>query len=227
MRAFWPYGERFAVLSEQQVVGGMRRKDSQCPVCKSLDRERLVLLYLRHETDVLREPYVLLHVAPERPLRAILSRQPHITYLTADSQRRDVTLNIDIADIPLPAATLDIVICNHVLEHVPDDRRALAELNRVLKPGGWAMLQVPLSRTLPVTLEDPAVTLPAEREQTFGQRDHVRLYGADYIDRVSAASFDVQVFQWPRNPAFGGDANRFGLNPAEQLFIARKRQPLA
>jgi SAM-dependent methyltransferase len=222
VRAFWPYGERFPVLAEQQVVGGMRRRDSQCPVCKSLDRERLVLLYLRHETGVFRETCTLLHVAPERRLRAVLAGQPNITYLTADARRRDVTLTVDIAAIPLPDATFDAVFCNHVLEHVPDDRRALVELRRVLKPGGWALLQVPISLTLAITREDPAVTSRKAREQAFGQYDHVRLYGADYPTRLAAAGFEVEIFQWPRSAAYGGETNRYGLNPRERLFIARR-----
>src|SRR5579871_3476477 len=222
LRAFRPWGEEFPVLIDKNVIGGRRRDDCLCPICKSNDRERLLYLYLVNETVILRDDLELLHVAPERNLRATLERAGNVAYATADLTATDVAMTMDITDIQCPDDAFDVIICSHVLEHVPDDRRAMAELCRVLRPGGWAVLQVPMSLTLEATYEDPSVVEPAAREQAFGQFDHVRIYARDYVDRLAAAGFAVEVFSWPRTPAYGGPENRYGLNELEQVFVARK-----
>jgi SAM-dependent methyltransferase len=95
--------------------------------------------------------------------------------------------------LPFRDGAFDALLCHHVLEHVPDDRAAMRELRRVLRPGGWAILQSPIRSRLEATLEDPAVTDPRERERLFGQRDHLRQYGRDYADRLRAAGFEVRA----------------------------------
>jgi SAM-dependent methyltransferase len=225
VRAFRPWGEDFPVLREKQVVGGQRRDDCLCPVCRSIDRERLLYLYLLNETAIFRDDVELLHIAPEQRLRATLERAANVRYTTADLAAPDVTMRMDITDIPSPDGSFDAIICSHVLEHVPDDRRAMAELHRVLRPGGWAVLQVPMSLTLPATYEDPSIVDAAARERAFGQFDHVRIYALDYVDRLAASGFAVEAFSWPRTVAYGGAENRYGLDEREPVFIARKPKP--
>lgn len=218
-----PDGVDLPVLQRLQVVGGGLRLQS-CPVCGSGDRERLVYLYLRHQTAIFDNPLALLHVAPETRIRPLLARLPKLRYLTADIAPGRAMVQMDITDIQYPDAHFDAIICNHVLEHIIYDGRAMRELRRVLKPGGWALLQVPISKSLPQTLEDPTITGAPEREVAFGQFDHVRIYTAgDFVDRLAAAGFTIERFVWTRHPQqFGGARNRFGLNPDEEIFIARK-----
>ena len=123
-------------------------------------------------------------ITPEPNLSSWLRSKVKLEYVLADLRsRNDVDLNIDLTKIPFPKSTFDAIICNHVLEHISNDRIAMAELFRVLKPNGWAMLQVPISFHLAATYEDFSITDPMDRERAFGQIDHVRIYAMDYVDR--------------------------------------------
>jgi SAM-dependent methyltransferase len=225
VRAFLPFGSRIPVLQDNQVIGGGYRDNALCPVCGSLDRERLLYLFLRSKTDVFDTPTRLLHVAPEPRLGEMLLAQANVHYLSADLHARNVMLIMDITDICFPDSSFDAIICNHVLEHVTDDRRAMAELARTLKPDGWAIVQVPLSLVLTHTREDPSKTTPQAREEAFGQWDHVRIYaGHDYEHRLARAGFEVSVFRWTAAADnFGGRRNVFGLNEKESVYFLRKR----
>jgi SAM-dependent methyltransferase len=166
----------------------------------------------------------LLHVAPERSLVRYLSTLENLEYLTADISGRNVMVPMDLTHIQYPTDYFGAIICNHVLEHIPDDRQAMSELFRVLKPGGWAILQVPLSNRLRDTLEDPTVVSKEDRERVFGQDDHVRIYAADYSGRLESVGFRVEKFRWWRSDErFGGAANRYGLLKDEILYVARKQ----
>jgi predicted SAM-dependent methyltransferase len=146
-----------------------------------------------------------------------------IDYVSADLSREDVDLNFDLTRIPLPNATFNAIICNHVLEHIPNDRGAMAEFFRVLKPDGWAILQVPISLCLAATYEDFSITDPMDRERAFGQSDHVRIYAMDYVDRLKQAGFVVELFHWRgNNRDYGGKNNRFGLIDREIVFFASR-----
>jgi SAM-dependent methyltransferase len=134
----------------------------------------------------------VLHVAPEASLQLRVRAIPGIRYVEGDNDDYWSTQMLDVTDLQFPDASFDAVICNHVLEHVPDDRRAMSEIRRVLAPGGWAMLLVPDVRDA-ATQEDLSITDPAERKARYGQVDHVRLYGWDYVDRLEDAGFVVQV----------------------------------
>ena len=128
---------------------------------------------------------------------------------------------MNVTEIGCPDDSFDAIICNHVLEHVDDDRQAMAELFRVLGPGGWAILQVPISRRLERTLEDPGLSDPSERERRFGQKSHVRLYGSDYAERLAEVGFAVEVF----DPAarWGQDTiEALKIDPKEKIFVAHK-----
>ena len=193
---FWkPLGYDLAVITEKQIVGGGRRL-AMCPVCDSSDRIRLLYLFLKNKTNIFSEKIRLLHIAPEPSLEFIFKHQDNIGYLTTDMDPEMVMEQMDITNIQYPENKFDAIICNHVLEHIPDDHKAMTELYRVLNPGGWAILQVPFSKILDKTFEDPSVTTPEEREQIFGQTDHVRIYGKDYADRLRQSGFQVEEYKW-------------------------------
>jgi len=180
-RRFAPYGVR------------PRRPHAQCPGCGAMERHRLLWLYLRERTDLFARPQRLLHVAPEPVFEARLRAAPHLAYVSVDLASPRALVRADVQRLPHPDACFDAVLCHHVLEHVADDRAAMRELRRVLRPGGFALLQSPVQRRLPETVEDPAVRDPRERERLFGQHDHVRQYGADYGARLREAGFEVRA----------------------------------
>jgi SAM-dependent methyltransferase len=147
-RQLVPRGLKLPVIVEKQIIGTGFRINADCPKCNSFDRERLIYLYLCRRTDFLRRPVRLFHVSPEEQLEIFLRSQPNITYFSADLGPSRVDLRLDVTRMPLLDASIDLIICSHVLEHVPDDRRAISEMFRVLKPGGSAILQVPISLLL-------------------------------------------------------------------------------
>jgi hypothetical protein len=223
LRRFIPYGMTLAVLEEKQVVGGGVRQNGWCPVCHSTDRERLVTLWLQNESGLFGRSLKLLHVAPEAGLQSILQKQKNIDYLTADLFSDSVMVKMDIMDIQYPNNYFDAIICNHVLEHVISDKKALLELFRVLKPTGWAILQVPISLTLQKTYEDPSINTPIERARCYGQDDHLRLFARDYAQKLLEAGFKLDIFDWTTKLGlFGGKTNKFGLNEKEKLYVVRK-----
>jgi SAM-dependent methyltransferase len=183
-RRFVPYGVR------------PRRRNAQCPGCGAVERHRLLWLYLRERTDLFTRPQRLLHVAPEEVFAARLRALPGLRYVSADLSSPRAMLRADVQRLPHPDACFDSILCHHVLEHVQDDRAALAELRRVLRPGGWAILQSPVRKRLATTLEDASVTDPRERERLFGQSDHLRQYGGDYAARLREAGFEVRPEQF-------------------------------
>jgi len=223
LRAFLPFGLDLPVLREKKVVGGGCRPNALCPICDSFDRERLLYLYLLHKTEIFTSATKLLHVAPEARVKEILSSRKNLDYLTADLSSKDVRIEMDITDIGFPDNSFDAIICNHVLEHIVDDRKAMTELRRVLKPDGWAIMQVPISLSLDKTYEDFSISTARGREKAFGQHDHVRIYAMDYEARLASAGFKVDVFKWVTEPKrFGGHGNRFGLNGDECVYVVRK-----
>jgi len=225
-RKFMPGGSNLPVLFEKKVVGAGFRPNNVCPRCYSLDRDRLIYLFLQEKTSVFSSPQKIFHVAPEGCLRALLTSLPNINYISGvkylEGYYYDRKTNfLDITQIPFTDEEFDIIICNHVLEHVPDDKKAIRELYRVLKPGGLAILQVPISKILPTTFEDSSVVTPEERERIFGQFDHVRIYGQDYNDRLENAGFTVQRYN-PTREKWSVPFEKFAINPEEDLYVAYK-----
>jgi len=163
----------------------------------------------------------MLHVAPERCFESRLRKyfEPG-NYVTADLLNRRAMVRMDITDIQYPDGYFDIIFCSHVLEHVQDDKKALMEFYRVLKQGGWAILNVPINAER--TFEDPLVVDPAERLKVFGQEDHVRRYGPDYIDRLREAGFKVRV-SGVSDLVMNEEAIRMGLTTASgEVFYCSK-----
>jgi predicted SAM-dependent methyltransferase len=173
-------------------AGSPPRPHARCPGCGAVERHRLVWSYFERCTDLFDgRRKRLLHFAPEACLEPRLRRALGTGYVTADLRRRSAMLRMDVCAIAHPDASLDAVYCSHVLEHVVEDRLAMRELCRVLRPGGWAVLLVPIRAEL--TEEDPSVTDDAERLRRYGHPGHVRNYGRDYAQRLREAGFEVRV----------------------------------
>lgn len=156
------------------------RGNALCPRCLALERHRLMWLYLKNETAFFETPARLLHVAPERCFLKRFEKLPALDYVTADLESPLAKVKMDIQRIPFPDGEFDVIFCNHILEHVDDDRRAMREMYRVMRPGGWGIMLSPVNTERETTYEDPSITDPAERERHFGQKDHLRDYGRDY-----------------------------------------------
>ncbi|MEZ5146482.1 MAG: class I SAM-dependent methyltransferase [Bacteroidales bacterium] len=216
-----PLGYDLPVIREKQIVGAGLR-EAMCPVCMSSDRIRLLYHFLQNKTTIFSNPNKLLHIAPEPSLEHLFINHKNIDYLTADLNPDEVMMQMDITRISFPENTFDAIMCNHVLEHIPDDQLAMSELFRVLEPGGWAILQVPFSKILDKTFENPEVKTPEERERVFGQTDHVRIYGNDYVDRLEKAGFTVNRYQWTEDPCILDSEKKLNLNPDEPVFFCTK-----
>ena len=219
--AFLPFGGISPVLEELRVVGGGRRPNAKCPVCGSLDRERAVYIFLKTATDIFIRRTALLHVAPEPCLSSILRSSPTVSCVAIDLRPRRHSIVMDVRDIRIESNSFDVILCNHVLEHVENDSIALLELYRVLKPGGWAILQVPVATRLAHTYEDPGMGSPEERTRAFGQADHVRLYGRDYPERLALSGFIVETVSL-REKLGPSAVVENALIPEEKLYVAHK-----
>lgn len=193
----------------------MRRPDARCPRCSSAERHRLAHRLLAGE---LGRQACTLHVAPERALRPWLEALS-ARYLPIDLDRPE-TLKMDLTALDLADRTCSLVWCSHVLEHIPADRRAIAEIARVLVPGGLAVIQVPIGGA--TTAEDPTITDPAERARLYWQHDHVRLYGLDLADRLAEAGLQVTVRSTrDLDPAIVR-RERLEFRGCDDVFLARR-----
>jgi SAM-dependent methyltransferase len=223
-RRMRPSGFDYPVLTQNRVIGAAHRPNVVCPRCKSHDRERLLLLFVRNETRLMQEGGRVLHVAPEPQMRRELLKCARVEYLSMDLTSEDAMVSANLLQMPLPDNWFDAVICNHVLEHVSDDRRAMREIRRILKPGGWAILQAPIALALRHTIEDPSVTSEQERIRRFGQRDHVRMYSTeDYPARLKQAGLKVSILPYAR--MLGDELTlRHALVSEEMVYFCQPRK---
>jgi SAM-dependent methyltransferase len=216
---------RFCPICQQghahfRVAGDPPRKEALCISCGALERHRLVWLFFARRTDLFDgRAKRFLHVAPEPSIGPRIAALGGIEYTSADFEPGRAMVQMDITAIQYPENHFDVIYCSHVLEHVPNDCQAMREFYRVLKPGGWAILQVPI--TADRTVEDPSVTDPGERKRLFGQEDHVRRYGPDYRDRLSAAGFDVHTVPCAAI-ATEPEIQKHGLDRTESIFHCMK-----
>lgn len=216
---FGMVGIDIPVIKEKKIIGGGQRK-AACFKCDSDDRERLVYLYLRDKLEIFQKgEYQILHIAPEKNLAKKLWKANFRRYECGDLFQGSYKYprfvkNMDVTNLSFEDDSFDLVICNHVLEHVENDRKAMLEIARVLKDEGIAILQVPISETEP-TFEDSSVKDPKDRTRMFGQPDHVRIYGQDYTKRLEENGFRVDRVN------ISEDHPNHGLNPKEDLFICK------
>ncbi len=171
-----------------------QRKNALCPNCLSLERHRLLWLYLKKESRLFDDLPKLLHIAPEvtfiKRFKRAYSALPD-KYITADLESPLAAMHFDVQEIPLGDEFCDVIICNHIMEHLPDDRKAMRELHRILKRGGWGIILSPIDYSRATTFEDDSITDPKLRTEIFGQYDHRRIYGRDYGQRLSECGFIV------------------------------------
>ncbi len=178
-----------------------------------------MVLFLERSTDLFERPQRVLHIAPERQLRQRLSGVHGEGYVYGDVA--DPEHYVDVTNMPFADGSFDVVLCSHVFEHVPDDRKAVSEVHRVLAPGGWAILDAPVDERREVTFEDATVTTARDRQRVFKQWDHVRIYGRDYPDLLRGGGFDVELDPIQVSPE---DASPFGIRAGvDRVYYCRKR----
>lgn len=198
--------------------GGTRQ---QCPWCLCRNRHRLLWLFLKNKTDFFRTQLRLLEFAPMLVLAKKYEQMNNIDYLSADIEVGRAMVQMDMTKIDSPDNSFDCIFAFHVLEHIPNDRKAMNELFRVLTQGGWAILQVPIDKSLEKTYEDPAIITPSARKKAFGHINHVRMYGLDYKDRLEAAGFKVTVDNFVESFS-AEEVKKYGLDPDEYIYFCRK-----
>lgn len=172
------------------------RKNALSPSTFSLERHRLLWLYLQNETDFFEKKMKVLHFAPEAAFLKKFKKLKNISYDTIDLDSPLADIKADICDLPIKNDSYDFILCNHVLEHIVDDEKAMKELYRVLKKGGTGIFQVPLNMSNKQTYEDFTITDPKERNKAFGQYDHVRVYGMDFFERLKNVGFKVEKCEY-------------------------------
>lgn len=198
------------------------RPNALCPGSLTLERHRLLWLYLKKKTNFFDQPIRLLHVAPEICFVERFEQLAHIDYVSADLDSPWAQVKMDLHDVPFADDSFDVVLCNHVMEHVRDDIRCMQEIHRVLKPGGWAIIQSP-TYDLAVTHEDPSITDPKERERVYGQDDHLRRYGHDYGDRLRQAGFVVTEDDYVKHLS-EEQVRYYALLPEEIVYFCKKKE---
>lgn len=186
-RSFLPYGY------------AKQRPNVLSPSTLSLERHRLLWLYLKNETDFFTAEKKVLHFAPEQAFYKRFRNMSNLDYTTTDLNSPLADVKADICNLPFKDNEFDIIFCNHVLEHIPDDKKAMEELYRVMKPNGMGVFQIPQDLNRAITFEDDTITDQQERTRIFGQYDHVRVYGRDYFDKLRAIGFKVEEVDFTKN----------------------------
>lgn len=210
-RKFLPYGRNTS-----------SRENALCPSCLSLERHRLMALYMKRKTNFYTAKLKVLHVAPEYCFIDRFEQMKNLDYITADIESPLAKVKMDIHQIPFPENTFDVAICNHVMEHVDDYILAMSELHRVLKPGGWALIQSPQDMKYEVTYEDPTITDPKEREKHFLQNDHLRLFGRNYGRELEKGGFKVTEDRFVMDELSPAEVKRYSLPGEEIVYFCQK-----
>ena len=210
-RKFLSYGSRVS-----------HRENVLCPHDLTLERHRLIWLYLQRESSFFNAPNLsFLHIAPEQCFLPYFKKQKNLNYLTGDIESPIADMHFDLHHIPLEDNRFDVIFCNHVLEHVTDSKKCMSELFRVMKPGGWGIFQVPQDMSREDTYEDWSITTEADREKHFWQKDHVRLFGKNYPEKLAEVGFEYEEYS-AETLVGKEDADRFRLSTTEILYIFKK-----
>ena len=213
-----------STFREFSPFGNFKRKNSWCLKCQSLERDRLLWMYYENKTNLYKQPVKLLHIAPETLFFHQFIKQKNIDYHPVDIYPHlypKGTKYFNLLEPDLPANSFDVIICNHVFQYIEDDKTAMKNIFNLLKPGGWAILQVPLDRSKAVTYEDKTITDPLEREKAFGLKEHVRFYGLDYADKLKAAGFTVKVDDYTAE--FSNEDNyKYGFWQGDAIYYCTK-----
>ena len=200
----------------------VHRENVLCPYDLTLERHRLMWYYLENHSDFFKKQHLkLLHIAPEQCFHKLFKKQKNLTYVTGDLESPIADLHFDLHKIPLKDNSFDVVFCNHVLEHVENDKQCMKELYRVLKPGGWGIFQVPIDWNRKETYEDKSITSLEDREKHYWQKDHVRLYGLDYPNKLSEVGFKVEAFDYHKHIEQSKQES-YRLHKDEILYILNK-----
>lgn len=198
------------------------RENVLSPSTLSLERHRLLWLFLKNETDFFKKQLKVLHFAPEQAFYKRFRELENLDYTTTDLNSPLADIKADICNLPFLDNSYDVILCNHVLEHIPDDTKAMEELFRILKPGGWGILQIPQDLNRPFTFEDNSITDKKERAKIFGQYDHVRIYGRDYFDKLRTIGFKVSEIDYSQTNLSPKEVDRYRLAPGEIIPMVSK-----
>ncbi|MGB0165437.1 MAG: class I SAM-dependent methyltransferase [Luteibaculum sp.] len=198
------------------------RENALCPGSLSLERHRLLWLFLKNKTNFFTAGKLkMLHIAPEQCFLDKFKQQKNLDYTTADLVSPIADVKMDLHKAPFEDNSFDVIFCNHVLEHVESDSQCMAELYRIMKPGGWGIFQVPLDVTRNETLEDPAIQSEEDRLKHYWQKDHVRLFGMDYPKKLEQAGFKVNTVDYTQE--IGPElTEKFCLMKGELIFLCEK-----
>jgi predicted SAM-dependent methyltransferase len=210
-KKFLPYG-----------YNDLQRDNVLCPYDLTLERHRLMWVYLKTKSNFFTDDLKVMHIAPEQCFYKTFRKQKNIDYTTGDLESPLADLHFDLHKIPLEDNQYDVIFCNHVMEHVENDEQCLKELLRIMKPGGWGIFQVPIDTTRDTTYEDASITDPKEREKHFWQYDHVRLYGTNYPDVLRSAGFEVEEYDY-RKELNEETYSRYRFHEGEMLYIVHKK----
>lgn len=226
IRGFRAGGDKNPVFNEKKIIGAGYHENDYCPVCKSSYRTRLVKLYLDY-SEIFSRNIRVLHIAPEAQIAHLFTRKPDIEYIPGDIDPERYAyytkaIRIDLTSLQFDKNSFDLLICNHVLEHIPDDKPAIKEIYRVLKPGGSTILQVPISYSIKSTIEDISITSEEERLKRYGHKGHFRIYGPDYLNRLKNAGFRTEIFN-PFDVYSPDKISGLALDKDERVFIAIKQ----
>ena len=197
------------------------RENVLSPSTLSLERHRLLWLYLKNETDFFTAPLKVLHFAPEQAFYKRFRKLKNLDYTTTDLNSPLADVSADICNLPFEESSFDVILCNHVLEHIADDTRAMQELFRVLKPDGWGIFQIPQDLKRELTFEDDSITDKKERAKIFGQYDHVRIYGRDFFKKLASVGFTVEEIDYTANLS-DEEVEQYRLAKGEIIPLVRK-----
>jgi hypothetical protein len=213
-----------STFREFAPFGDNRRKNAWCPKCESLERHRLLWMYFENKTNLYKAPLKVLHVAPETVFFHLFKKQKNIDYHPGDIYPHlypKGTVYFDLLNHQLPDNSFDVIICNHVFQYIEDDKKAMENIYKLMKKGGWGIMQVPIDTTRKVTYEDNSITDPLEREKAFGLKEHVRYYSYDYADKLRAAGFTVLVDDYTAEFS-ADDIYKYGFWKGDAIYFCTK-----